>query len=329
MLRLDPLAEDDTERILNARSGIDDGRSFMDTAKEKGVAGFLDNPQCLGMLADVVTRCGGWPASRLELFDQACRLALREQNEEHRAAARASAAVTTPEDDLLDAAGRLCAVLLISGAAGCATVPEREDADYLDLSRCARECREQCGQAVSTKLFTAVAGERFQAVHRHVAEFVAGRYLARLIEGERRYGRQVRDGVPARRIIALIAGHDGGVVTELRGLSAWIAAQGQSARNDERRPARALAGMWLSRVTGAVRIAFARLPGGPRAKGSPFDGFPVSGGIHPRLASPPGQETSGTFHPPLGALLRPGGLVAGRGGDACHVGVSARGGHDW
>ena len=231
VLRLDPLAGDDIERILNARSGIDDVRSFVATAKEKGVAGFLDNPQCLGMLADVVTRGGGWPESRLELFEQACRLALREQNDEHRAG-KARAAVTTPEEDLLDAAGRLCAVLLISGAAGCATVPEREDADHPDLSRCARECREQCRQAVSTKLFTAVAEGRSQAAHRHVAEFLAGRYLARLIEGRRRYGRQVRDGVPARRIIALIAGHDGGVVTELRGLSAWIAAFSRSARTE-------------------------------------------------------------------------------------------------
>lgn len=232
VLRLDPLTDNDIEHILNARSGIDDVRSFMATAKEKGVAGFLDNPQCLGMLADVVTRCGGWPESRRELFEQACQLALHEQNEEHRAVARASAAARIPEDDLLDAAGRLCAVLLISGAAGCATVPEREDADYPDLGRFARQCRESCRQAVSTKLFAAVAEGRFQAVHRHVAEFLAGRYLARLIEGERRYGRQVRDGVPARRIIALIAGHDGGVVTELRGLSAWIAAQSQPARNE-------------------------------------------------------------------------------------------------
>ena len=232
VLRLDPLAEDDIERILNARSGIDDAGSFMAMAKEQGVAGFLDNPQCLTMLADVVTSGGSWPESRLQIFEKACRLALRERNEEHRAAARASAAVRIPEDELLDAAGRLCAVLLISGSAGCATMPEREDADYPNLSRCVRECREQCRQAVATKLFTAVAEGRFQAVHRHVAEFLAGRYLARLIEGERRYGRQVRDGVPARRIIALIAGHDGGVVTELRGLSAWIAAQAQSGRNE-------------------------------------------------------------------------------------------------
>ena len=231
VLRLDPLSDENIEQILNARSGLD-ARSFIAAAREKGVTGFLDNPQCLRMLADIMTRGGGWPESRLELFEQACRGMAREHNEAHNAARRALAAATTPEDDLLDAAGRLCAVLLVSGAAGCATAPDREDADYPDLNRCARDYREPCRKAVSMKLFTAVAEGRFQPVHRHVAEFLAGRHLARLIEGESRNGRRVRHGVPARRIVALIAGHDGGVVTELRGLSAWIAAHGRPARNE-------------------------------------------------------------------------------------------------
>ena len=231
VLRLDPLADDDIERILNAHSGIEDARSFVAKAREKRVGGFLVNPQCLSMLADVVTNGGGWPESRLQLFEQACRLALREQNDEHRAAAEGSSPpMAIPEDDLLDAAGRLCAVLLVSGAAGCANVPEPEDADYPDLGRCARECREQCRQAVSTKLFQAVAEGCFRPVHRHVAEFLAGRYVARLIEGEERKGRRSRHGIPARRIIALMTGHDGEVVTALRGLSAWVAACSRDVR---------------------------------------------------------------------------------------------------
>ena len=231
VLRLDPLAEDDIERILNARSGIDDVRSFITTAKEKGVAGLLANPQCLTMLADVVTSGGGWPEGRLQLFEQACRLALREHSEEHRAAERVSAE-TAPEGELLDAAGRLCALLLISGAAGCATAPDREDADYPDLSRSAREYPVQGRQLLCTKLFTAVAEGRFRPVHRHVAEFLAGRYLARLIDGEERNGRRGRQGIPARRVVALMTGHDGEVVTALRGLSARVAALCRSARNE-------------------------------------------------------------------------------------------------
>ena len=232
VLRLDPLTNENVEDILDAHSGIDDSRSFIVTAGEKGVAGFLDNPQCLGMLADVVTRGGGWPESRLELFEQACRLALREQNEEHRVAVRASAAVTTSEDDLADAAGRLCAVFLISGAAGCAIVAEREDADYPDLNRCARECREQCRQATSTMLFEAVAEGRFRPVHRHVAEFLAGRYLARRIDGVGLNGRRGPHGIPAKRVVALMTGHDGEVVTALRGLSAWVAACSRDVRRE-------------------------------------------------------------------------------------------------
>ena len=232
VLRLDPLSDENIDQILTARSGID-ARSFVATAQEKGVAGLLDNPQCLKMLADVVAGGGGWPGSRLALFEQACRQTAREDNPEHIAAAeRLSPSAVIPDDELLDAAGRLCAVLLISGSAGCAVGSRREDADYPDLSRCAGERWEAARLAVSTKLFKAVAEGRCQSVHRHVAEFLAGRHLARLVEGKRRNGRGTRHGIPARRIVALMTGHDGGVVTELRGLSAWIAAHGPSARNE-------------------------------------------------------------------------------------------------
>ena len=232
VLRLDPLTDQDATRILATRSGIDDARSFVARAREQGVAAFLDNPLCLNLLADAVAGGGGWPASRRELFEQACREMVREANREHIAAAGRSSPSALIPDELLDAAGRLCAVLLISGAAGCALSPHRVNADYPGLDRCVPERREPARQAVSTKLFRAVAEGRFKPIHRHVAEFLAGRHLARLIDGERRGDRRVRHGVPARRVVALMTGHDGGVVTELRGLSAWIAAHGGSARSE-------------------------------------------------------------------------------------------------
>ena len=68
VLRLDPLSDENIEQILTARSGMD-ARSFIATAQEKEVAGLLDNPQCLKMLAEVVTGGGGWPGSRLALFE--------------------------------------------------------------------------------------------------------------------------------------------------------------------------------------------------------------------------------------------------------------------
>ena len=47
-----------------------------------------------------------------------------------------------------------------------------------------------------------------------MAEFLAARHVARLIEA----------GLPSRRVLALIAGGDGTVVTALRGFSGWLAA---------------------------------------------------------------------------------------------------------
>jgi hypothetical protein len=78
---------------------------------------------------------------------------------------------------------------------------------------------------VSSRLFRSVgdsypAAQRFEPVHRHIAEFLAGGYLARQIEG----------GLPAARVVALVTAGDGGVVTAHRGLSGWLAAHSKAAR---------------------------------------------------------------------------------------------------
>ncbi len=232
VLRLDPLADRDIERILSGRAGIEDAVAFMAEANEKGVGGFLENPQCLRMLADVVTDGGGWPGSRLELFEQACLRMAWEHNGEHEAAGSGGSGAAARGEELLDAAGRLCAVFLLSGAAGCAIAESREDADYPHVSRCGDEYAERCRQVSGTKLFRAVDEGRFRPVHRHVAEFLAGRHLARLVEGGGRHGRDGRRGIPARRVLALMTGHDARVVTALRGLSAWVAAQSGAARRE-------------------------------------------------------------------------------------------------
>ena len=63
---------------------------------------------------------------------------------------------------------------------------------------------------------------RSSPVHRQVAEFLAARYLARLIV----------DGLPVGRVLALMTGEDGGIVSELRGLSAWLAVHSIEARRE-------------------------------------------------------------------------------------------------
>ncbi len=83
--------------------------------------------------------------------------------------------------------------------------------------------------SLSTKLFKASPGGRFTPVHRHVAEFLAGRHLCWIICGGPDQAQRYRahgsgpPPPPARRVIALLIGVDGMVVSELRGLSAWLA----------------------------------------------------------------------------------------------------------
>ncbi len=245
VLRLDPLMDSDVEEILEADPRVGDPRGFIREAGERGVDGFLTNPQSLDMLAEVVAGAGNWPANRLELFEKACGLMAREHNDEHFAVARSPEGAPVPAggsllEDVLAAAGRLCAIQLIAGVAGYAVTSTQETDDFPAFDRCEGEwvsvrASHRSGAspsdllraALATKLFRAASNGRFAPIHRHIAEFLAARYLAGLIRG-RESGR----GLPPRRVLALIAGGDGIVVTQLRGLSAWLAAQCRDARRD-------------------------------------------------------------------------------------------------
>ena len=215
VLRLDPLTDADIASILEGRRDLDDARAFIDAARERGVDGLLANPQTLKMLADVA-RKDEWPNSRKETFEMACGKMVREHNKEHQAA-RESGSPPAP-DQLLDAAGRLCALQLISGGAGY-TLRGEPDEEYPAPDQCDYD-RQTLRFALSTNLFKGVSNNCFSPVHRHIAEFLGARHLAGVIE----------DGLPARRVIALMVGEDGGVVTEMRGLSAWLAAHSRDAR---------------------------------------------------------------------------------------------------
>ena len=219
VLRLDPLTDEDIAAILDSRGDIDDAEGFIKAAKERRGEGLLANPQTLKMLADVVCGGGGWPKSRMQTFEMASRQMVREHNEEHQAA-QESGSPPAPEQ-LLDAAGRLCALQLISEGAGY-TLRGQPDEEYLSPDQCDYDSPEVLPLALATKLFKGVSSNRFSPIHRHLAEFLGGRHLAKVIQ----------DGLPARRVISLMTGEDDTVVTEMRGLSAWLAAHSSDAQAD-------------------------------------------------------------------------------------------------
>ena len=217
VLRLNPLTDSDVIQVVADRLGNEDAEAFVTTARERGVDALLKNPQSLIMLAEVLAEGCGWPKSRLETFEKACSKMVREHNEEHELGGQQY----TP-DQLMDAAGRLCAVQLLSGTVGYSLRYNETDDDYPSIYTCNCGLRKMLGRVLDTKLFKSIPNNLFVPVHRHIAEFLGARHLAKIIG----------DGLPARRVLALITGEDGIVVTEMRGLSAWLAAHCSKARAD-------------------------------------------------------------------------------------------------
>lgn len=215
-LRLNPLTGSDIRQVLSSHPQVESPELFIGEARHRGLEGLLANPQTLNMLADVVGGDEAWPQSKLATFEMACRQMVSEQNEEH-----AFGPPQLSQDLLLDAAGYLCASQLLTGATSISYGPRTGGADGVALDDCDYDESSALKPSLSTKLFKAVGEGSFVPVHRHVAEFLGARHLGRLIT----------EGLSARRVLALISGADGVVVSEMRGVSGWLAAQCHAARN--------------------------------------------------------------------------------------------------
>ena len=216
-LHLAPLDPSQTVKLISHWKKCDLARAqqFIRDAEHRDLAGLLDNPQTLKMLCKATSDVG-WPESKTKAYEMACVQLLREQNQEHLAEQRKSA---IPDDQLLAAAGYLCAVMLLSGSAsiapqhsidakmGVVVLPELVSGETVPPIA-------YCRIALQTRLFRSNGHADFQPVHRTIAEYLAARYLMTRIE----------DGLPFNRVLALMLGLDAGIVPELRGLHAWLAA---------------------------------------------------------------------------------------------------------
>lgn len=209
VLRLDPLPEEEIKAILRKNHNIDNPDAFVDKARQRGVAALLENPLSLELLVKAVMK-NEWPDSRIRTFEMACETLADETNEEHQYAKIRDRANTKV---LLDTAGQLCAVLLLAGAPGIQLSAGSQDDNFIKLNELTGTNRALQLESLKTRLFEAPNSEFAIPLHRHVAEFLGARYLAELVE----------NGLPVNRILALMSGYDGMVVTEMRGLCAWLA----------------------------------------------------------------------------------------------------------
>ena len=219
VLRLDPLSSENVAEFLSTRPSPLAPQAFMDQAQHRGLGALLYNPQTLIMLAEAVAG-GDWPQSRLDTFEMACEKMAAEENQEHMVGTG-----SVPAESVLDGAGYLSALHLLADVPGYSSAPVADvgPIEHLHIlsdppAPLTRDCLER---ALKSKLFASRDGLGRSPLHRHVAEFLAGRHLAKLID----------DGLPASRVVALMTSpSDARVVTPLRGLSAWLAAHSPSAR---------------------------------------------------------------------------------------------------
>ncbi len=216
VVRLDPLSKKSIKEILARNHGVENPDRFIAAARERGVERLLSNPQNLKLLARSVAG-GSWPASQRATFERACGILVLETNREHRIAQPTA----LEAERLLDEAGRLCAVQLLTGHSGY-TLPDRAepDGDYPSLAGIETHLQGLGMQVLGTRLFVGVSEGKLAPAHRQIAEFLAARYVAALLER----------GLPLNRVLALITGFDGELMPQFGNFISWLAVHSRHSR---------------------------------------------------------------------------------------------------
>lgn len=205
---IEDLSDQDVLSLLQQNHGVANPQDFLNKAKDHRLDALLRNPQTLEMLAKAVQE--KWPGSPAETYELACRKLVVEPNKRHRDALRNA---SFSADDLLDVAGHVCAVQLLSGIAGFSFDQDAADEQHPTLQSIGLSPSPVMNQALGSRLFDARGKEeQREPVHRRIAEFLGARYLAG----------QLKKGLPYGRLAALMTA-DGGIVSDLRGLHAWLA----------------------------------------------------------------------------------------------------------
>lgn len=208
-LHLEPLSREEQRHVLEARaSEVPNDQAFFDRADEDGLSDLFGNPLLLDLTIRSVATQGGWPESRSAIYDLACRELATERSPAHLDVKPLEPGAI---DRLLDDAGLLCAVLLLSGKA---SLTRAQDAATSSIAwhLLPSELRlHDAEAALASKVFVTTSGESAPR-HRSIAEYLAGKAIAR----------RRQQGLPLGRVLALMQGGDGGIVEPLRGLLGWL-----------------------------------------------------------------------------------------------------------
>lgn len=203
-----PLSDKEVVDFITANGGGQDGETFLKEAQKRDVADLLRNPQNLIMLLKTV-QTYGWPATKSELFAKACLALIEEDNGLHRSLNR----IRPAADVLLQAAGFVCAQLLLSGTGSTGidggnveNVPK--SAEFVSEDFDTATIRH----ALATKVFRPAGRDAVEPCHRTMAEYLAAKWLSGALCKK----------LSLKRLERLLYGNDYIVPSALRGLHAWL-----------------------------------------------------------------------------------------------------------
>lgn len=213
---LQPFSRNDVTQHL--RNHALEAEAFIQQAEAVGLSELLHNPQTLNMLITAVAGEQGWPQSKREVFELACRKLAEEHNKIHQLKGQ------SPVDTLLESAGYWYATMLLSGRHHASLyLPDSDERVSLNSSPGFANKALPLESVLRSRLFQGNGKDEYFYPHRSVAEYLAARYI----------NQRLSSGLPLLRIWSLLCGVDGGVISNLRGVYGWLASLVNSAHHRE------------------------------------------------------------------------------------------------
>lgn len=207
VIRLRELTDLQIEEIAGFE--LDNAEFFLSEAKRNDFYKLLDNPHNLKLFISIYKH-GETVENRSDLFEKACKVLAKENNESH--ASNVANPIIISEEAILNAAGLLCATYLLTNSASLATISTAENDNTPYLLDKINDKKDAAYRAIKTRIFKQEATNQILPSHRTIAEYLAARYLVNLC----------RKGLPFSRVLTLITGDDNGILSDTRGLYAWI-----------------------------------------------------------------------------------------------------------
>ena len=203
VISLAPLIDHEITQILRDNHQVADPDVFLRLFGSRGLANLAANPLNLKLL-QIAIAGGSVSKTRRELLHLVCCKLLEEHGLSN---------PHMPEDEqLLDAAEYLSALLILTGSTGYATLHHKRTGFSPLDRRLTLVSMAVLRQVLASRLFSTPAAGFALPPYRNIDEFLAARYVAN----------HLQKGPPRKRLLLMITGFDGKVMAEFHGFVAWL-----------------------------------------------------------------------------------------------------------